>query len=190
MNKLVSYPHPVLGNDDDITGSFTVDISVTKKTGEDHITLSVESKINNAYFQNLLDQGKAAVVTKVYCPATIYSETFQNAKILALHQDDVDGALTVTSYIVATIDIPNYKDESFNADIFEHITFEVTSGDIIGALSGQRIDLPKVDEKTGLGNIFDFNHKEMGEPISVFVEGELIEVTLPMTFDGKSPMSA
>lgn len=190
MSKSISYPHPVLGNDDDVNGSFAVDISVTKKAGEDNITFSVDSKIDNEYFQNLQDQGKAAVVTKVYCPSTIYSGTFQNAKVFALHQDDIDGAITVTSYIVAIVDIPDYKDESFNADIFENITFEVNSGDVIGALSGQKIDLPKVDEKTGLGNIFRFTHKEMGEPISVFVEDELIEVTYSMTFDGKSPLNA
>lgn len=190
MSQSISFPHPVLGNSDDIDGAFSINISVTKKEAEERITFSVDSKVENKYFQDLLDQGKATIVTKVYCPSTIYSQTIQYAKQFDLHQDDVDGTVTISSYITATVDIPDYKDDSFNSALFGDISFEVTSGDIIGALSEQNIELPKVDEKTGLGNIFRFNIAEMDESISFFVEGDLIEVTYPKNFDGDSPMNA
>ena len=44
MKKFISYPHPVLGNGDDIEGAFSVDISVTKKAREEHITFTLDTK--------------------------------------------------------------------------------------------------------------------------------------------------
>jgi hypothetical protein len=176
----ISWPHPVLGNSDDIEGSFHVKISGTIK--DQVISLKSENiEINNDYFKSLIDDDKAAILFKLTCSSTLYSDQFENNLDTTINCSLISNRLNIDVLIVAKEDIDNYSDDSFHEDtrLGNNLgVFKVFKGSIIGDAGS--ISFPLNNEyRKGIAGIIEFQEADSDEPISIDADGSKIIVKYP-----------
>lgn len=187
-----SFPHPILGLSDDINGDFSLNIDVERSNSNKNIVFTITSLIiNNNYFKNLVDTGKASILLKIYCSSTFKTWNFINpGSFFEIPEDDLFNKIEIETFIICENDIENYKDDTFN-DIFENQIFRINKGEIIGLLGKITIPISKEYEMLGLGNIFNFEADYNSEnPISFNINSDKIIIKYPVSITGEHAPSA
>jgi len=130
-NKL--FPHPVLGINDDINGSFSPEL--TYSSDKDFIKISLTFKLVEHELSKLIEQGKAAFLTQVYCSRTIFREIFIARNTLPppilIPAFRLRGEVEVHFFICAAFEIPKYASQNFNPE-YNKASFEIEKSDILG----------------------------------------------------------
>jgi hypothetical protein len=187
-----SFPHPVLGVSDDISGSVLVDLNVERVGQAKALRIVFETLIvDNSYFNFLIQSGKAKIAAKVYCGSTMKTWMFSDCLSgFDIPEDSIANKIEIEVYIIATENISNYFDETFNADYGGQI-FAVSKRDIIGVLGKTVIPINKKFEKLGLGNIFKFvPNDDPRSPVSFDLTSDKITINYPVDRDGSHPPTA
>ena len=73
-----SFPYPVLGRTDDVTGNFTADIvatSVVDPNGERFYNFKIKHSLSEKVIETLIKSGKAKYCVDIQCGSTIYRNT-------------------------------------------------------------------------------------------------------------------
>ncbi|NTW23019.1 hypothetical protein HGA34_05810 [Candidatus Falkowbacteria bacterium] len=131
-----SYPHPVLGNGDDLGGEFKVEF--TYQLGRDTIELRPLFALNNVAIEDMLKKGKASYVTEVSCRRTFYRTSFasrEREQNFSIPAERLREQVTVGFYVCADQDIRGYKPSQPHKD-YDNALFDVDSGDVL-AVGGQ-----------------------------------------------------
>jgi hypothetical protein len=129
--KNLSYPHPVLGNEDDFVGDFVV--SCTHSLRGSEIRLLTKHKVTNDYIANLIQNGDAMYVTEVECPSTFYRVTYTSDQPEATYifdSDKVRASVIISFKVRAKRNIENYEPDGVHAD-YEGFTPKILAGDIL-----------------------------------------------------------
>lgn len=127
-----SYPHPVLGNEDDLGGFFRVAPFHYELKKED-ITLNPIFNLKNAAIEELIRNGKASFVTEVECRSTFFRTSYSTGKTIdrfTIPAKLVRERVTVGFYVCADKDIPGYKPSECHPD-YEGATFDIEVGDVL-----------------------------------------------------------
>lgn len=126
-----SYPHPVLGNGDDLGGNFNVELPY--ELSRDAVVLHPSFSLKNRAIEDLLRKGKAAYTAEVECRSTFYRRSFS----LGIQEESVSipakllrERVTVGFYVCATQDIKGYKPSDPHAD-YEGSEFDIDAGDVL-----------------------------------------------------------
>ena len=130
-NNLKSYPHPVLGNGDDINGTFAVQFNYGL-TRED-VSFNSHFELKNKALEELIKNGKATYVLEIECPAVFFRTSIKTGEVLnrfSLSAKRLREKVTVGFYICADDDIPTYKPTECHPDYMD-ATFEIEKGDIL-----------------------------------------------------------
>lgn len=133
--KNISYPYPVLGNDDDVEGK--LDASFKHLLKRDNIVLKSRFVLKNKTLEKLIKEKKAAYTVEVECPSTFYRKlfsTFVPEADFVLPSTVVREHVSVGFFIRATDTIPKYEVDGCHPD-YEGFKFEVGPGDVL-ALGG------------------------------------------------------
>lgn len=133
----LSYPHPVLGNGDDVRGAFGVKFS--HALFRDRIVLKPVFSLQNKTLEKLVKQKKAAFSAEAECRHTFYRQAFQtfsDAEAFELDAKKARGQVVVAFYIRAAQDLPKYSIDECHED-YEGFAFDVKKGDVlaVGGLS-------------------------------------------------------
>ncbi len=129
--KNLSYPHPVLGNEDDFEGDFIVSCKHSLRGPE--VKLSVRHQVTNDYVKNLIQSGDAVYATEVECPSTFYRSTYISDQPEATYLFDsnkVRGAVTISFKVRAKSSIEDYEPDGVHSD-YKGFKFKISSGDIL-----------------------------------------------------------
>ena len=179
-NNNISYPYPILNLGDDIQGDFINNPKVYVQ--KDILIIDViDLNITNSYFNDLISNNEAIIVTKAHCSSTMYSETFINSKVIEISLNKVANAITVSYFIVANKYISKYYDTTFNLDFFENKNnkyFEVTKGSVIGLGGEIRIPLLSIFNE-GISGVFEFQFRSEDSPITFDIDGNKIIIYYP-----------
>ena len=129
--KNISYPYPVLGNEDDVQGEFGV--TFKHVLSRDKIKLRTTSKLKNKTLEKLIAEGKAAFTMEIECGSTFYRDNFRSFEKHA--EFSIGSALVrehvgVAFFIRAVKPIPKYQIDGCHPD-YKGFTFEVGPGDIL-----------------------------------------------------------
>ncbi len=160
MNSISKYfPHPVLGLSDDITGNMILEIEVERNQIDKTIVFKIlKSEINNAYFKNLIEEGEASILFKVYCSSTFKTFNFLNvSEEFKINENEICNKIEIEPFIISSFNKADYSDQSFNAE-FDSQNFEVNKYDVIGILGKITIPINQRYEKLGIGNLFVCQH--------------------------------
>lgn len=133
--KNISYPYPVLGNEDDVQGTF--DVSFKHVLLKEVVILKVEFKLGNKTLAELIKDGKAAYTVELECPGTFFRKSFstrENKAQFEIPASIVREQVSVGFYIRSAQDISSYKIDDCHAD-YDGFKFDVAAGDIL-ALGG------------------------------------------------------
>jgi len=131
--NLKSYPHPVLGNENDIGGSFAVEFHY--ELGKDEIIINPTFALKNRTIEGLLKKGKASFVAEAECRSTFFRKSFSTrkpAERFSIPSKAVREQVTVGFFICADEDIADYRPEESHPD-YKGLGFDIEKGDIIAA---------------------------------------------------------
>ena len=109
-NKYFPYPVIAKGNESYATAKFTTDVDF-EKNGY-HIKLILKASSNNEGINELIATNKASFVHHIECVQTCYRHaviTQQEKEVFQIHQSKLNGAVQISTIIVATEDLKGYR---------------------------------------------------------------------------------
>lgn len=137
------YPYPVLtpNGDDYEKSEFDVAVEVTKSPTE--VTLAFAPTLRDDGLRRLIGVDRAAkIIVHVESPMTVFRRTYDiplpvcetaadgERLSVVISSADLSGTVSVCPFIVATRDIPDYSNESFNPD-YEGEAFAIDCGAVL-----------------------------------------------------------
>ncbi len=153
-----SFPYPILGNGDDVSGDFRWEASV--KLSRQQVIISTTITLDNPDLSELIKKGNAHYVVQIQCPLTFYRETFiqQEARFeIDLPAALFRGSVELAPYIVAKRAIASYSPKSAHKD-YRGKSFPVDDGGILatGPLAYFLADKEFMGAKRKLRSIMEF----------------------------------
>lgn len=125
-----SYPHPVLGNEDDLGGSCKVEFHYELR--KEQIVLNPVFTLKNAAIEDLIKKGKASFVAEIECRSTFFRKSFSTRNPIeqfSIPANRVREYVTVSFYVCADSDI-NYKPSECHPD-YQGTIFDLEMGDVL-----------------------------------------------------------
>lgn len=133
--KNISFPHPVLGNNDDVSGLFKPKFYHT--LGKEKVSLRTEFELENNTLKNMIMEKKAVFSIEVECSSTFYRNTFianEYKSVFSLDAKMLREYVTIKFFVRASERIENYEIEGSHSD-YNDFKFDIDKGDIL-ALGG------------------------------------------------------
>jgi len=130
--KVKSYPHPVLGNKDDVLGA-AFQTGLTARSDKQNYYFSIRCWCNNSTLQDLINADKAQYTVHIECTNTMhrrsYSFSMPNFDI-TVPADDLNGNVEINMFICASQAIENYQIVGAHED-YGNASFAINKGDIL-----------------------------------------------------------
>lgn len=176
-----SYPHPVLGNGDDLGGFFKPELPY--ELSRDLVTLNPAFILKNAGVEEAIKKGRASFVIEVECRSTFFRRSFSTRNLseqIAIPARLLRERVTANFYVCADQSIRNYKPTEPHPD-YEGAVFDMDAGDII-AVGGQASFIaekafdPLRPPVSSFMSIMEGTHHE--GPMQIEYEAEKITVVL------------
>jgi hypothetical protein len=132
VSSIKSFPHPVLGNGDDVAGQLNVSYAVASDPA--HITISYKFELKNKTIEQLISNGSATYCIQLECSSTFYRYAYKTNVSDGEFQIDanqVRDRVEISFSICATKTIDEYMPEGCHPD-YAGEPFTIEAGDIIG----------------------------------------------------------
>lgn len=177
-----SYPHPVVGNLDDVPGA-AFQATVEMSTDKDNIYLNVNIQNSSATIRHLLETSKAAYALHVECTNTLFRRAFEfreASKLIPIRGDQLNDAVEVNVFAVATQDASGYVVDKAHPD-YKGAVFDVKKGDILAVGEGRVFPVESSFDVLGrIGSIMQIDGAtEEGDlPMRIDFNGEKIRLIL------------
>ncbi len=177
-----SYPHPVVGNLDDVPGA-AFQATVEMSTDKDNIYLNVNVQNSSATIRHLVETSKAAYALHVECTNTLFRRAFEfreASKLIPIRGDQLNDAVEVNVFAVATQDASGYVVDKAHPD-YEGAAFDVKKGDILAVGEGRVFPVESSFDVLGrIGSIMQIDGAtEDGDlPMRIDFNGEKIRLIL------------
>lgn len=150
--KYKLYPYPVLAyySDDYVGCSFNTVIEIVKEGY--NLKISFLASLDNKELLSLIDSEQAAIAYHIECAQTGYrtammTKDMEFTKIIP--DKNICGKLKICPFIVASKDISDYVNESFNED-YRGYKFQIDSGCVMAV--GQQVNFDINKEQNELTN--------------------------------------
>lgn len=145
MKKLTSYPHPVLGNGDDLTrGRFGLARnSLTYSITSDEVRIQGSFELEHETLEALLEARQAALLVRLDCPRTSFRHLHRSdgwTFDVVLPSESVRSRIHLEAVLVACCDIPDYQPLHTNPLYGPAPEFSIQEGDLL-AFAGS-VSLP------------------------------------------------
>lgn len=129
--KNISYPHPVLGNEDDVQGAFNV--KFFHGLGRDKISLRIKFELKNKTLESLIKEKKAFFAVEIECNSTFYRgafSTFSQEGNFAINAQKLREHVLAKFFIRAAEPIKNYSIDGCHDD-YKGFSFDINKGDVL-----------------------------------------------------------
>ncbi len=132
-----SFPHPVVGNRDDVPGS-SFQMTLTVTSDREFFYIDCSAGCSSKTLRGMLSRKQASYCLHVECSNTLYREAFNFMS--DQHRVDIparllNGAVEVNSFIVSTAEKPSYRPDGVHSD-YGDATFPIRSGNILAVGEG------------------------------------------------------
>ena len=121
-NKYFPYPVVAKGNDSYATATFSSDVEIERVGYQ--IKFTLKANTDNNGLNDLIKAQKASIVHHIECVQTCYRHavsTDDNETTFLIHENKLNGAVQVTTVIVAKEDITGYKNADFSLNFSQSI---------------------------------------------------------------------
>lgn len=149
-NKYFPYPVIAKGNESYATATFTSDVDFEKNGF--HIRFILKASSNNEGINELIASKKASFVHHIECVQTCYRYaviTQEEEEVFLIHQSKLNGAVQISTVIVANEDLKGYKNADFSAD-YRGFVFNIKKGCLLAI--GECIEIELNKQKDDLEN--------------------------------------
>jgi hypothetical protein len=166
-----SYPHPVVGNRDDVPGAgFQATLEMT--TDKEMIYIDAVVKSSSKTINDLIKKKDASVVMHVECSNTLYRRAFEfhdGSYRAQIPVDSLNDAVEVNVFVRAARALSGYRVDAAHPD-YGNATFDIEKSDILAVAEGQifYLDAP-FDALSPIGSIMEIHeaHEEGDRPMQV-----------------------
>ena len=175
-----SYPHPVLGNRDDVPGA-AFQAALEMSADKECIYVATEVACSCETLNALLAAGQVAYVLHVECSNTLFRRAYEFREPrhrISISTDNLNDAVEVNVFIRATDRIPSYCIPEAHSD-YEGASFEIQRGDILAVGEGQVFHIESdFDSLSRIGSIMQINEspKDGDIPMEPSFDGEKIVI--------------
>ena len=177
-----SFPHPVVGNRDDVPGA-AFQASVDMTTDKEAIYLDVTINCSSTTISDLVKKKDAQFVMHVECSNTLYRKAFEFDKAnyrVQIPTNNLNDVVEVNVFARACRSISGYHVDAAHED-YGNMTFDVDKGDILAVADGNLfyLDAP-FDALSPIGSIMEIqpSHEEGDQPMRVEYGGPKIVIYL------------
>ena len=136
-----AFPHPVLGNADDVLeAAFQASVEVAHD-GVNYY-LAVEIQCSSPTITRLINNGDAAYVVHVECSNTLYRSIFEFTESnteLMVPGESLNATVEVNVFVRAKRDIAGYRIDNSHSD-YGATTFSISAGDVLAIAEGRTFD--------------------------------------------------
>lgn len=177
------YPHPVLAHfSDDLTGcvfQITPKVHPTRNAYK----LRVRARTSSKDLAALVADGKAAYGIHVECAATRFRQLFTSRDVEFFDEipgEHLDGRVEICTLIVATDDIPDYKNSNFHPD-YGDMAFLVKKGDVLAVGNDIFFDATKnIDPLQNVASIFRVRPNPLADapPFAIDLQDHYVVILL------------
>lgn len=132
MKRAWSYPHPVLGNQDDADGEFDLTPSV-KVEIDGKVEINGVFLLKNEAIESLISAGQAEFVLRITCLKTYLRQSLVSSTAevnLSLEKGTLRGEVKAEPMVVAKSAIKDYRPSGLNSQ-YGGATFSVSPGQIL-----------------------------------------------------------
>jgi hypothetical protein len=177
-----SYPHPVLGNRDDVPGA-AFQAALEMSADKQCVYLACEVACSCAFLNSLLGSGDTQLVLHVECSNTLFRRAYpfgQTTHRISIPADNLNDAVEVNVFMRAVNGIPAYRIPEAHAD-YGDTTFDVRRGDILAVAEGRVFHIESdFDSLSRIGSIMQINEspKDGDLPMEPSFEGDKIVIFL------------
>lgn len=177
-----SYPHPVLGNRDDVPGAAfqsTIEVSTDKQSVYVNVEVACSCEAMNA----LLVAHRAAFVLHLECSNTLFRRAYEfreSQHRISIPSDNLNDAVEVNVFVRATDRIPDYRIPDAHPD-YAGALFDIRRGDILAIGEGQVFHIESdFDSLSRIGSIMQINESpKVGDiPMEPTYDGDKIVIFL------------
>lgn len=145
------YTYPVIGSQFNsyATSSFSND--VTESVSGSDLYLLFEAKTDNQEINDLVSEGKAVFVHHIECSKTCYRKAFTTKEPNFEHHiniKDVNGKISISSFIIANIDLERYTNSDFSDD-YKGFSFNIPKGGVLAVGDEIVVDVDKKNDELG-----------------------------------------
>jgi len=179
---MFSYPHPVLGNRDDVSGSFLTEITV-EADGTDFV-FRAAARVDPPWYEDALATGKADLVWRVESPRTYLrlAMVATGGRLIEcrLRSCDLDGVVSARGAIVARTRV-DLTGGMLHPDYAGQV-FSIEPGGVLAVAEEFRFDLPKRDGRSEMRRralIRIVRDGPPGSPVGIVLDHSVILVRLP-----------
>ena len=187
MTKRTSFPHPVIGNADDVDHTLP-DYHLTPDIAGDTITFTFGPSpltLGHDTLDRLVEEGNALWFARIHCARTYYRQEHPLSPthpVILVSTDLVEGAVRCELFVIASRDIENYQPNKMHPD-YASTDFAPRKGEVL-ACCGEfpaHID-PRFDPMAADARSFvEFRKDEDEQDGSVWVnyDEDVIAINIP-----------
>ncbi len=128
----LSYPYPVVGNENDVEGRFVV-TKFIRTTDPDNTRFDFEYEVTNGTLVALIAEHKAVFMAQVECSSTFFRKAFSSTEVIGSFQvgtNELREKVTIRFYVCAVTDIQDYLPEGSHPD-YAGFGFDIEKGDVL-----------------------------------------------------------
>lgn len=177
-----SYPHPVVGNRDDVPGA-AFQAAVEMSSDKENVYIDVVTKCSSSTINRLLSEGAAKNVLHIECSNTLFRRAYEFAeasKRIAIPAENLNDAVEANVFVRATRNGSGYSVEAAHSD-YDGAKFDIREGDILAVGEGYIFQIESsFDSLRRIGSIMQIEEsREDGDfPMRVDFNGDKILVVL------------
>ncbi len=177
-----SYPHPVLGNRDDVPGA-AFQATLVMSTDKECVYISADVTCSCEALNALLKDGRAAYVLHIECSNTLFRRAYEFREPqhrVSISADNLNDAVEVNVFARAKDHIPGYCIPEAHSD-YAGAQFDVQRGDILAVGEGQVFHVESdFDSLSRIGSIMQINEspKDGDIPMEPSFDGDKIVIFL------------
>lgn len=177
-----SYPHPVLGNRDDVPNA-AFQVALEMSTDKQSVYITADAACSCGALNSRLAAGDAEFVMHVECSNTLFRKAYtfsETAHRISIPADNLNDAVEVNVFIRAVNRLQGYQIPEAHPDYGE-AAFDVQRGDILAVAEGQVFHIESnFDSLSRIGSIMQISEApEDGDlPMKTDFEGDKIVIFL------------
>lgn len=154
-----SFPHPVLGNRDDVPGA-AFQATIEMSTDRQSVYLQTDTACSCEALNALLSAGHATRVLHVECSNTLFRRAYEfreQQHRISIPADSLNDAVEVNVFVRAADRIPDYVIPEAHPD-YAGAVFDVRRGDILAVGEGQVFHIESsFDSLSRIGSIMQIS---------------------------------
>ncbi len=179
-----SYPHPVVGNGDDVP-SVGFQATIESELRPPDCVLEVSINCGSPTLKKWIEKGSACYIVHVECGRTLYRKSFPSQEPrfrIPIPAQDLNGVVELTRLIVATRAIRRYEVPEAN-EAYGGAVFAVEPGDILACGEPRDFEQRTRDPLRRIGSIVEIvcSDKPGEHPMNATYGSEKIRIVLSKT---------